>query len=802
MNKSKFLTFFLILFLIFSQLIVFQFVPSVKANPDWLTGWSYRKSHIINNATGAGTLYQVPIIVINASNTDSGNITYINNKTRTDFGDVRFTDDDGTTLLDYWMETLNTGINATFWVEVADSLESANQTIYVYYGKADATTTSNGDNTFLFFDDFPGTSLDLAKWDIVSGTPVVASSICTLDLTDMISGDVAYAIGKRFKARSKYANLYYEEFLSGYYDDSNMIAMGRDDAVPYHYSRTYNAGTHTTLDIGDGSGAYHLHEFTWKSGEVKFYRDGTLKATHTTNIPTNNLKPRFHAAAGQTGRQVDIDWVFISKFVSPEPAHGAWGSEETGGVAYTVDLTQTITTTLSSVAKTDFTLTISQPVTSAFTPSLNWNGLLNLQSQPSITLTQASKTDFILAFSSQTSASFTKTEKTDYTLNPSSPITATFTSTPKSDFTLQISSPNTISLSQVSKTDFALTFNAPATSTFNLPTIQWNAILNIQATPTITCSATTKSDFTLTIQNPTTPSLTLSPQWNAILNPQFQPSITLEKVTKTDFIITTSNPISTSWTLDIIHTISGGVQYFVDLSTSITTSFEMVKQWFANIIITTQPTVTLTQISQSDFTLTFTNPITTGWILDVTIPTIPTGPTGGSWPPAKISLFTQAYNVLAGIWQFTWTQEVPVSVNVTIINQSPYTSGTLHYRIINLDTNTTVVDWTVGEAVLIDAEGNTTVTIQTTVPIQRNFNAEHFRAKVKLSLISQTIEGQADFTVEKDMVKQFYSNVALLSLCLALVGVAVYSYKQKPEPWKKYPTEQKRKKYPERKGKS
>ena len=146
-----------------------------------------------------------------------------------------------------------------------------------------------------------------------------------------------------------------------------------------------------------------------------------------------------------------------------------------------------------------------------------------------------------------------------------------------------------------------------------------------------------------------------------------------------------------------------------------------------------------------------------------------------------------------------------MSVNVTIINQSPYTSGTLHYRIINLDTNTTVVDWTVGEAVLIDAEGNTTVTIQTTVPIQRNFNAEHFKAKVKLSLISQTIEGEADFTVEKDMVKQFYSNTAILGLCVALVGIAVYSYKESiPKPWKKYPTlaDQKRKRYPERKGKS
>ena len=148
--------------------------------------------------------------------------------------------------------------------------------------------------------------------------------------------------------------------------------------------------------------------------------------------------------------------------------------------------------------------------------------------------------------------------------------------------------------------------------------------------------------------------------------------------------------------------------------------------------------------------------------------------------------------------------EVPITANVIITNESPYTSGTLHYQIVNLDTNTTVTDWTSGESVLIDAETNTTVAIETTVPIQRNFEPEHFRAKVKLSLIRETIEGQADFTVEKDAVRQFYGNVALLSLCLVLVVLGIYAYRQKPEPWKRYPTleEQKRRKYSSRKRKS
>jgi len=177
-----------------------------------------------------------------------------------------------------------------------------------------------------------------------------------------------------------------------------------------------------------------------------------------------------------------------------------------------------------------------------------------------------------------------------------------------------------------------------------------------------------------------------------------------------------------------------------------------------------------------------------------------TPPSGGWFPVSGIKLSLEPMVAVVNAWQFIYNQQVPVAVNVTVVNESPYTSGTLHYQIVNLDTNTTVTDWTLGESVLIDTETNTTVTIQTTVPIQRNFEPEHFKAKVKLSLISQTIEAQTDFTVEKDSVRQFYGNVALLSLCLILVGVGVYSYRQKAEPWKKYPIEQKKKKYPERKG--
>lgn len=114
----------------------------------WLSGWFYRKKHMINPAEGAGSGYQIRIKVHFGAGTDFGEDVYCGNRCRADFGDIRFTDGDGG-LLDYWMQSKSEGDYAVFWVEVAGSLESTAQTVYVYYGKNDAANTSSQATTFV-----------------------------------------------------------------------------------------------------------------------------------------------------------------------------------------------------------------------------------------------------------------------------------------------------------------------------------------------------------------------------------------------------------------------------------------------------------------------------------------------------------------------------------------------------------------------------------------------------------------------------------------------------------------------------
>src|SRR5665647_1396406 len=111
--------------------MLLAFTGTVFGQGWYNTSWLYRKSHSIGSATGAGTNYQVPITVYYGSGTDGAGSVYTTSKCRTDFGDIRFTSSDGTTLLDYWIQSSTTSNNAVFWVEVAADLGST-QAIYVY----------------------------------------------------------------------------------------------------------------------------------------------------------------------------------------------------------------------------------------------------------------------------------------------------------------------------------------------------------------------------------------------------------------------------------------------------------------------------------------------------------------------------------------------------------------------------------------------------------------------------------------------------------------------------------------------
>ncbi|MFX0097589.1 MAG: DUF2341 domain-containing protein, partial [Candidatus Hodarchaeota archaeon] len=315
---------------------------------NWLPGWRYRKSHIINNRAGAGTNYQVKIEVHYGFGIDILGDVYCGNRCKADFGDIRFTDNDGVNLLDYWIEEKTDYDKALFWVEIADNLSSESVLIYMYYGNSGANTTSNGSTTFLWFDGFGGTSLDTSKWDL-NNSPVVTvtGGECR------ISGDGGAGI--IFKNEVDYDNVRIEHKAKR--SDYNRrhtysLVIGpvphRSNFV-WHYSGGEEAPmqediTYTAFD-GSWSGLevvtrdaltnqYYLFS-QWKTTDqyTPFIYDllyRSMGGATTQSISDNPFKYYlFVHSIGSGTSEIVLDWVRIRKYVSAEPSHGAWKGSPT-----------------------------------------------------------------------------------------------------------------------------------------------------------------------------------------------------------------------------------------------------------------------------------------------------------------------------------------------------------------------------------------------------------------------------------------------------------------------------------------
>jgi len=134
--------------------------PEPTASIGTEDGWSRRAPVTINNTGSTLIDYQIRV-----------DVTY-DADMQPDFADIRFVDSDDSTELSHWRESYIASTSAVFWVKVP-SVPSGNKTIYMYYGNAAASSASDGDATFEFFDDFADG--DIADWvQYGSGTVQIA----------------------------------------------------------------------------------------------------------------------------------------------------------------------------------------------------------------------------------------------------------------------------------------------------------------------------------------------------------------------------------------------------------------------------------------------------------------------------------------------------------------------------------------------------------------------------------------------------------------------------------------------------
>ena len=301
-----------------------------------LADWPYYKIITITGQAGSGTDYQVELEIGDSAGGDFHLEGHCTNFPQ----DIRITDDDGTTLLDHFVEDL-TADPIVVQVEVKDDLGS-NQTIRVYYGKSGETTASNITNTFPdFSDNFPGSSIDTGKWDGKTSNAAVSGGIMSYGgdgTADSMNSILQF--GSSVAVRSKLKVL----TPSTYYH-----YMGLKNPATTHGARTYSdynslnrmytkdGTTESYVDTNTPLNSWYVFDLKINGGSSTSWSfDGTAgtNSPKTTNPPNaNDLEISFIGRGSSV--VIQSEWVIVRKYNSPEPAFSSAGAEQSAAGAPT-----------------------------------------------------------------------------------------------------------------------------------------------------------------------------------------------------------------------------------------------------------------------------------------------------------------------------------------------------------------------------------------------------------------------------------------------------------------------------------
>lgn len=272
-----------------------------------------------------------------------------------DFGDIRFTKNDGSTLLKYWLEEKLDTDYAVFWVKIEDNLEVESRDIFLYYENAAATYNGNGEDVFSFFDDFPGSALDLTKWTPNAvGTITYTVSGSKIRITDCTKSGTDWWIynntdsGNQHQSKWTLLTSFAIRWLQEAHDDSplqytevGLALVGADNLLAAYKCHFDSKGDlelckRDKCDFVEATGKTSYVAVTppdKRTFEIRKYgtavvcRDVTDEVDVVSGTSTDVSKVAI--AVGAIGGfsfvpYVDIFHVAIRKYTSPEPAHGDW----------------------------------------------------------------------------------------------------------------------------------------------------------------------------------------------------------------------------------------------------------------------------------------------------------------------------------------------------------------------------------------------------------------------------------------------------------------------------------------------
>lgn len=288
----------------------------------------------ITGATGAGTNYQIPLLIGESSGSGTNNF-HLNNQA-TSFptgknvsGSLRFFG--GGSSLSFWVENV-TGSSpnrvAKVWVKVSEDL-GTNKTISCNY-TGDSSNASNGTNTFLFFDDFDGTSLDTTtNWtvDNSSGFSVASSLLTGTNTSGRIRSKLTFSGGVELVVKSTTASRATNgQMLGGFYISSSN-SLGILDHPGSRYIRNDSNWVQIANELPTTTMYSRIKTYSNNTADIKMYNFSDMSLHSDWGVISNTVSSepvtlgyRYDYICGGQSYNTTWDYLFVKKVQATEPA--------------------------------------------------------------------------------------------------------------------------------------------------------------------------------------------------------------------------------------------------------------------------------------------------------------------------------------------------------------------------------------------------------------------------------------------------------------------------------------------------
>jgi len=313
--------------------LLFILIMAVPSSAWWNASWAARTDNAVDNGPRP---YQLRLILSNATGTNNATHVFCNGLCSPNFTDIRFTLQE-TTPLSYWIENASTGL---VWVNL-----TANGTVNMYYGESAVSTTSNGDTTFILFDDFPGSSLNTTKWDSYNyydGSLNVSSGVLSITKKMWVSSKSKYTptldgIGYFMRTRAKRGPV--ASPASGYFgigfESGKTYGAETLQSNPFYY---YQPTLNFSCMVGKDNQVYAnqkyttVHDANYHIAEIR--RGGTNETCRFDDSQTiyasfPSTISRYLAIDSWTVN-VDVDYIFMGNYLlTGAPAWKTWGAQVT-----------------------------------------------------------------------------------------------------------------------------------------------------------------------------------------------------------------------------------------------------------------------------------------------------------------------------------------------------------------------------------------------------------------------------------------------------------------------------------------